>query len=204
MQVPPLETARLTIRPFVIEDLDDIHRILDVELHNAETGDAGPQLLAGRRQWVEWSILNYEQLANLYQPPYSDRAVVLKQTGQLIGACGFVPCLAPFTQLPYFAGTPDPAPTELTTPEFGLYYALSPAHHRRGYATEAAGALIDYAFRHLHLKRVIATTAYNNAGSAGVMRKLGMRIERNPYATPPWLQIVGVLENPILTSNVPE
>jgi hypothetical protein len=28
-----------------------------------------------------------------------------------------------------------------------------------------------------------------------VMRKLGMRIERNPLPEPPWLQIVGVLDN---------
>src|SRR5690349_8610736 len=104
MQVPPLETARLTVRPFVIEDLNDIHRILDVELHDAETGDVGPRPLAARKQWLEWSTLNYQQLADLYQPPYGDRAVVLKGTGELIGACGFVPCLAPFAQLPSFAG----------------------------------------------------------------------------------------------------
>ena len=27
------------------------------------------------------------------------------------------------------------------------------------------------------------------------MRKLGMRLERNPSPEPPWLQVVGVLEN---------
>jgi len=29
-----------------------------------------------------------------------------------------------------------------------------------------------------------------------VMRKLGMRIERNPLPEPHWLQIVGVLDHP--------
>jgi hypothetical protein len=29
----------------------------------------------------------------------------------------------------------------------------------------------------------------------GVMRKLGMHLERNPYPEPPWLQVVGVIEN---------
>ena len=38
---------------------------------------------------------HYEQLAKLRQPPYGDRAVVLKPTGRLIGACGYVPCLNP-------------------------------------------------------------------------------------------------------------
>jgi hypothetical protein len=27
------------------------------------------------------------------------------------------------------------------------------------------------------------------------MRKLGMRIEKNPYPEPPWLQVVGILDN---------
>jgi hypothetical protein len=30
----------------------------------------------------------------------------------------------------------------------------------------------------------------------GVMRKLGMRIERNPFPDPPWLQVVGFIEQP--------
>jgi hypothetical protein len=50
-----------------------------------------------------------------------------------------------------------------------------------------------YALSTLHLERVLATTTYDNAASIGVMRKLGMRIERNPLSTPEWLQVVGVL-----------
>jgi hypothetical protein len=51
------------------------------------------------------------------------------------------------------------------------------------------------AFQKLRLKRIVATTTYANAASMGVMRKLGMRIESNLYPDPPWLQIVGILEN---------
>ena len=83
----------------------------------------------------------------------------------------------------------------LYSTEFGLFYAISPSYQRQGYASEAAQALIEYAFGQLQLKRVIATTNYDNIGSMAVMRKLGMRIERNPLAEPPWLQVVGVLEN---------
>jgi [ribosomal protein S5]-alanine N-acetyltransferase len=57
--------------------------------------------------------------------------------------------------------------------------------------------MTDYAFQHLRLKRIVATTTYENAASMGVMRKIGMHIERNPYSEPPWLQIVGVLENDV-------
>ena len=41
----------------------------------------------------------------------------------------------------------------------------------------------------------IAAATYDNAASMGVMRKLGMRIEKNPLSEPPWLQVVGILEN---------
>jgi GNAT superfamily N-acetyltransferase len=88
-----------------------------------------------------------------------------------------------------------PSQRWLTTPEFGLFYAITPTLQGQGYATEAAQALVDYAFQHLRLKRIVATTTYENAASMGVMRKLGMRFERNPYPEPPWLQVVGVLEN---------
>jgi hypothetical protein len=50
---------------------------------------------------LRWSVLNEAQLARLYQPPYGDRAVVLKSSQELIGACGFVPSFGPFGQLPH-------------------------------------------------------------------------------------------------------
>ncbi|HKZ84731.1 MAG TPA: GNAT family protein [Anaerolineae bacterium] len=190
--MPTLETERLIIRPFAMDDLEAIHRILDVELAEADFGSEGAKTLDTRREWLRWTILNYDQLARLYQPPYGERAVVLKSSGELIGAVGYVPCLNVFGQLPMFGGARD----GLTSTEFGLYYALSPARHRRGYAAEAVRAMIDYAFRRLRLRRIIATTTYNNEASMGVMRKVGMRIEKNPFPDPPWLQVVGVLEAP--------
>ena len=139
--------------------------------------------------------MSYEELAKLYQPPYGERAVTLKQTGQLIGACGFVPCLNVFEQLPSFSTTVVDQSERLNSMEFGLYYAFSPAYQRQGYATEAVKAMIDYAFTELKLRRIVATTTYDNVPSIGVMQKVGMRIEKNPYADPPWLQVVGILEN---------
>jgi [ribosomal protein S5]-alanine N-acetyltransferase len=148
-----------------------------------------------RAAWLQWTVLNYVQLAQLYQPPYGERAVVHKATGKLIGACGFVPCLDAFEQLPGLALTTAASPPWLTTPEVGLFYAISPAFQCQGYATEAAQALVDYAFQQLRLKRIVATTTFDNAASMGVMRKLGMHITRNPYPEPSWLQVVGILAN---------
>jgi ribosomal-protein-alanine N-acetyltransferase len=199
LSMPPLETERLIIRPFTLDDLDVVHQLLDVDLHDADFDSVGAVTRDKRQQWLRWTVMSYEELAKLYQPPYGDRAVALKETGQVIGACGYVPCFGPFGQLPVFrSGSTDAADSvteRLFVPEFGLFYAFSPAFQRRGYATEAAKALIDYAFGQLNLRRIVATTTYDNVASMGVMRKLGMRIERNPFAEPAWFQVVGMLEN---------
>ena len=195
MRVPPLETDRLVIRPFVMDDLDAIHRILDIELAEAQTGTEGAKTREERASWLQWTVLAYEELARLHQPPYGDRALTLRGTRQVVGACGYAPCLAPFGQIPALRLSADLTPTHMST-ECGLYWAISPAHQRHGYATEAARALIAYAFAALGLARIVATTSYDNAPSIGVMRKVGMHIERNPYPDPPWFQVVGVLYHP--------
>ena len=202
MSMPVLETERLQIRPFTLDDLDAIHQLLDVELRHVEFGDTGAKTRQAREQWLQWTIVSYEQLAALNQPPYGDRAVVLKPTGPLIGVCGFVPCLEAFGQLPSFATALTTPMAHLTSTEFGLYYAFFPAYQRQGYATEAVRALVAFAFNVLQLRRVVATTTYENVRSIGLMRRLGMRVEQNPSADLPWPQVVGVLDNP--TTRVPD
>jgi RimJ/RimL family protein N-acetyltransferase len=201
MRMPPLSTERLLVREFTADDLGATYRLLDVELADADTGTEGVLTLDARRRWLEWTVLNYEQLAYLRQPPYGDRALTLRSTGEIVGACGLVPCLAPFAQIPDLRLSPvtEREPAQATgagySPDVGLYWAIAPAHRRRGYATEAAAALIAYAFTTLRLRRIVAMTNRDNAGSIGVMHKLGMRITRNPLPEPPWLQTVGVLDN---------
>jgi ribosomal-protein-alanine N-acetyltransferase len=51
------------------------------------------------------------------------------------------------------------------------------------------------AFKQLQLRGIIPTTEYSNVASQAVMQKVGMTIARNPLPKPPWLQIVGILEN---------
>jgi RimJ/RimL family protein N-acetyltransferase len=190
MRMPPLETERLLIRPFVLADLDAIHQILDLDL-------AGGQSRAERAGWLEWTMMNYDELVKLMQPPLGDRAIVLKGSEQLIGACGLAPCLLPFGLLPSFSSHPANPATARNSLEIGLYYALSPAQWGQGFATEAATALIDYVFKELNLKRIVATTTYDNAHSMRVMQRVGMRIEKNAYPEPEWLQVVGTLDNPL-------
>ncbi len=185
-----LETVRLRIRPFALDDLAAITAIMDEAF--------GAQPLAERRQWIEWSVRNYVALARMYQPPYGDYALVRKTDDALIGAVGYVQSYGPFGKLPYFRARSNEPVSELFTPQFGLFWALGKAHQGQGYATEGARALIDHAFAHLNLKHIVATTEYDNHASIAVMRRLGMIVERNPDPTPPWFQLVGVLEHPAL------
>ena len=195
LEMPILITKRLLIRPFVMDDLLDVYQLLDVELNAADLGTDKMDSLAERAEWLQWAVRNPAQLAKLNQPPYGDRAIIHRSENKLIGACGYVPCLGFFEQLHGFSAQSQPPSASHNSTEFGLFYAISPDYQHQGFATEAAQALIDYAFKHLHLKQIIAETDYTNIGSIRVMQKLGMRLEKNPYPEPPWLQVVGVLEN---------
>jgi RimJ/RimL family protein N-acetyltransferase len=190
MLLPVLETERLTIRPLVMSDLAPCHQLY-VEIRWGDSALSVEANRERRRSWLEWTIRNYEELARLLQPPYGDRAVTLKDSRRLIGLVGLVPLLAPFAQLRCFGNIER---ARFTT-EMGLFWAMFPAMQGQGFATEAARALIDYAFETLHVGRIMAGTEYDNLASIGVMRRLGMRIERNPFAEPAWFQITGILEN---------
>jgi RimJ/RimL family protein N-acetyltransferase len=215
-----LETSRLIIRAFQPDDLHAIHRILDLTFGDGSKID-DEAALNERRSWLEWSRLSAEWLPKMFQPPYGDRAVVSKRTDEVIGAVGLVPCFDVFEQIPGLSWGPTSAgiealagssnepsdrlkprlqsedgPSAFWVAEVGLFWAIDPDQQRQGYATEAAQALIDFAFQQLRVKRLIATTEYDNLASIGVMRKLGMRIEKNQYSDPPWLQVVGILDHP--------
>jgi len=102
------------------------------------------------------------------------------------------PLLGPFGLLPSLAGGPgDP---HRFRPEVGLFWETAPEQRGRGFATEAARALIGHALSALELQRLVATTEHDNLASIAVMRKLGMRIETNPEGEPEWFQTVGILE----------
>jgi len=180
-----LETDRLVIRPFVEGDVAEFRRLLDEAFGNEVDGSED-----ATRLLLDYNVIADKVHEALHQPPYEDRAVVLKGDGALVGSVGLAPCLAPFGRLPSFGGS------RRQTPEVGLFWALFPRHWAKGYATEAARAMVSYAFEDLDLERIVATTEHENLRSIAVMRRLGMTIERNPEKEPPWFQTVGVLVNP--------
>jgi RimJ/RimL family protein N-acetyltransferase len=178
-----LVTPRLRLRPFVPADLPEVSRVFGDADHGVDRDQ--------RAEWLAWSALSYRWLDRLHQPPFGDYAMVDRQTNAMVGACGFAPCLAPFGQLDWHSGAPSPA---RHTFEVGIYYHVDPTQRRRGYATEAARALVEHGREHLLLARIVATTTYDNHGSLGVIAKLGMRLLRNRLPDPPWLQAVGIID----------
>ena len=185
MEMPPLETERLLIRPLEDADLPAVAAILEADPADAAT-----------ERYVRHGGLNAAVLAELGQPPLGDRAIVLRATGELIGLAGLVPAFGPFDQLRSIDEEPKRSrPSASNRIEIGLYYNVDPRRRKQGIATEAAGALVDFAFEELHLGRIIATTERDNLASRAVMRHLGMRVHENALPDPAWFQIVGILEN---------
>jgi RimJ/RimL family protein N-acetyltransferase len=85
-------------------------------------------------------------------------AVELKETGELIGMCGLL------------------KRDSLTDPDIG--FAFLPKFWKKGYAFESAAAVIRYGTHVLGVKRVLAITLPENAGSIRVLEKIGLRFER--------------------------
>jgi RimJ/RimL family protein N-acetyltransferase len=69
----------------------------------------------------------------------------------------------------------------------------------KGYATEAAGAVVEDAFARLGVREVLAYTATGNARSQAMVARLGMR--RDPsrdfdtqYGDTPWYGLIWMAE----------
>lgn len=146
-----LETDRLILRDFVLEDMADVHAYASDEVV-ATYMIWGPNTEDETRAFIGLTIQMQQQEPRVDY----ELAVVLKESGKLIGGCGL-------------------RVTEPLTGEIG--YCFNPSYWRQGYASEAAAAMLRYGFEKHGLHRVYATCRPDNVGSASVMRKIGMRYE---------------------------
>jgi ribosomal-protein-alanine N-acetyltransferase len=74
-----------------------------------------------------------------------------------------------------FVGLSVPAFEAHFTPCMEIGWRLAPSFWGCGYATEAANAALDHAFRTLNVDEVVSFTAPRNLPSRAVMERLGMR-----------------------------
>ncbi len=143
-------TDRLSIMPFLEGDLPLLHRIF-----------ADP--FVRKYLWDDIAVPE-DQVADILRVNHmlmEKRRFGLwkisrKADGQVIG----------FTGLWYFFEEPQPQ----------LIYGLLPDHTGQGYATEAAGKIVAYAFEDLGYSYLIAATDPPNTDSHAVARQLGMKL----------------------------
>lgn len=145
-----LETKRLILRKYREDDFAAVHSYANCA-ENIIYMIWGPNTEEQTRDFIKRELLKAEE------NPCKEHnyAVVLKDSGKLIGGCGLT-----------LSGT---------CAEVG--WILHRDYWNQGYCTEFAGELLRFGFENLDLRRIIATCDAENIGSYRVMEKLGMRRE---------------------------
>ena len=152
-----LETTRLRLRPLAASDLDALCAIAADPQVMALVGDGVPLSRAATALWIN------NAAASLMMSEVGSRAVVLRDSDALIGWVGLIP-------------TPHPNRLE-------LIYGFARAYWGRGYATEAARALLAACTP----DAVDATIDPANLASWRILEKLGFIVvgeEEDEYGLP--------------------
>ena len=149
---PTLRTERLVLRPFAPEDAADVQRLAGAREVAATTLHIPHPYGDGVAE--AWIATHAERFA---EGRVLTLAITLRDGGAVVGAIGLTFNRAHHNaEMGYWVGVP--------------YWG-------RGYATEAAAALLRYGFDVLGLHRVHATHLTRNPASGRVMQKIGMRHE---------------------------
>ena len=148
-----LETDRLIIRS--IQE-NDSSSLADLWSDPDVTCDMG-----GPRDHKEVLNCFIEDAQLNPQPTFDLWPVIEKVTDQIIGHCGII----------------DKDIENRI--EYEIIYVLAKSAWGKGYATEAAISLRNYAFKQLGLKRIIALIDSNNKKSERVAIKIGLMYEKD-------------------------
>lgn len=151
-KIPTVYTDRLILRRMKPTDADDMFEY-------AKRQDVTEFLRWYPHQSIRYTSDYLKYVSARYKlGDFYDWAVIEKESGKMIGTCGFTSF-----DLPHDCA------------EIG--YVLNPDFHGRGYATEAAKRVIDFGFTELNLHRIEAKFMKENTASLHVMEKLGMTLE---------------------------
>lgn len=150
---PTLSTERLALRWVTTDDADFLLRIWNDAEFLRFVGDRGLRSSDDARQAIERGLLRL--YAEFGYGPY---LLTVKPDGEPIGICGL------FRR----EGLPDP----------DIGFALLPGYRGKGYAREAADAVIEQARRALGLNRLTAIVSPENVNSVRLLETLGLRFEQ--------------------------
>lgn len=151
MELTPLQTHRLTLRPYALSDIPALIPLIGAREVAATTlRIPHPYTDADARDFIAAS-----------QDPASNNefrlGIVIRESNTLCGGVGL-------------RIEPDHRRAELG-------YWIGVPHWGNGYATEAAAAMVKHGFEVLRLHRIFASHVAGNIASARVLQKIGMRHE---------------------------
>jgi len=141
-----IETDRLVIRNFEVNDWEDLHQMI-VQYQASEVAKYD-------HPWPT-SAEEIKGVAEWFASGDRFLAVCLKHTGEFIGFISLNP--------------------HEEDPEFGLGYVFNSDYWGQGYATEGCRAVMDYIFGQLGADRIATGTGAANERSCRLLRRLGMR-----------------------------
>jgi len=147
------DTDRLRIRHFTLDDAEFILRLLNDPAFIRNIVDKGVRTLDDARAYLrEGPIASYDRHG------FGLNCVELRDSRTPIGMCGLI------------------KRETLDDPDLG--YALLPEYCSKGYAFEAASAVMAQAGGKFGMRRVVAVTNADNDRSIGLLQRLGFRFER--------------------------
>ena len=148
-----LETERLQLRRLTLDDAELMLAIWNDPAFIHHVGDRGIRTVAEAEAELESGA--FKLYADYGYGPYR---MALKSHDTPIGICGI------FRR------------DGLEQPDIG--YGVLPEYCGKGYAYEAARAVVEHAKADLGLDSLIAIISPDNEASVGLIRKLGLRFER--------------------------
>jgi RimJ/RimL family protein N-acetyltransferase len=148
-----LETERLILRQASIDDAGIILTLLNEPSFIRNIGDRGVRTLEDARDYILTRLI-----ASYENNGFGMYLVLMKETGKPAGICGLVKR----------DGLDD----------VDIGYAFLPQYWSRGYATESALAVKEYAKNTIGLDRLVGITDPKNRGSIRVLEKIGLKFER--------------------------
>lgn len=150
---PTIETPRLRLRPFTLDDAAFVLQLLNEPAFIRSIGDKGVRDLEGARRY-----LRHGPLASYERFGFGLFCVTLADSREPIGMCGVLKRDA----------LPDP----------DLGFAFLTRAWSKGYALEAVSAILADARARHRLPRLLAITSPDNARSIALLEKVGFRFER--------------------------
>jgi RimJ/RimL family protein N-acetyltransferase len=149
---PLLKTTRLLLRPFEAQDAAAVHALVgDPEVLSTLVRVPDPYEEGTAARWIAGHPDAFARGESV------NFAITLRGQEVLIGAIGLA--------------------LRLGDARASLGYWIGRAHWGNGYATEAARAVLGFAFEEMNLHRVQADHLVRNPASGRVMQKLGMTRE---------------------------